>query len=207
MSDLGLGNLIELKRHLLSPENVTESTWDDVITDLGQGVAKQFDQACNRLLGYNAAHVDEFSADRGHWVTRAYPIVSIASVEIRDDYGASWVSQTLADVISALDDETGIVNFGTPLGSRIARARITYAGGFWYDTTEDFSGTQPAGSTARQSDLKLAWLLQCREAWAHMDVIGSGLIDRDKVLTALAEFDFVPLVKNALRGYQRFMIS
>jgi hypothetical protein len=210
--DLGLGNLISLKRHLLAPDLQAEATWDNMIVDIGRGVAAHFERFCNRLWAYTVGEIDEFTADRQSWILRRAPVVSITSVEGRDDLAAGWVS--LGAVNSVLINwgaKSGLVDFGAVQGDHATRLRITYTGGYWYDTTEDATGVQPVGSTALPAHVRAAWLLQCEKVWEVIDPLGTGIAKGGSnvqlVGLSLAGLELIPGVKQMLMPEKRYAVT
>lgn len=208
--NLGLGNLLELKEQLLAVGLVASSEFDTRIAAIGKGVAGQFERYCNRRFERVAGAVDEFSADRRVWVVNRYPIETVTSIAQKDDEATGFVAMD-DDLILIRDDKAGLVKFGGMLGSHLSQVRITYTGGYWFDTTEDGTGVMPAGATALPDDLKLAWYLQCQEVWMKGDRLGQN-ISGDKTNTFVSQLlmalDWVPAVKQMLNaGYVRNQIT
>lgn len=210
--DLGLGNLIELKRRLLAATMLTQTTYDSAITAIGRGVAGAFDKHCNRQFARLAGAVDQFSADRMSYTLARFPLETLTTIEQRDDVAGGWVAQTVNDVVVNRDDAAGLLHFGTTLGSHLSQVRVTYTGGYWYDTAETEDTTQPLGSTKLPYDVKEAWYLQCEAVWAVRDKIGSGLVktgggDAALLGLSLPGLDLIPLVKQILAGHTRYQIT
>lgn len=209
--NLGLGNLIELKRQLLAAGLVAEDTYDSLITGIGKGVAGMFDQYCNRGLERVAGETDEFSGDRRMWVLSRYPVETVSGVEVRDDMTAGWVAQTVNGVIQQRDDGAGVIWFGEVQGNHLTRLKVTFTGGYWFDTTEDGSGVMPAGATLLPKDVSLAWYLQCREVWLKIDRLGLSLIqgegEKNFVSQMLAGLELVPMVKEILGKHVRYQLT
>src|SRR6185503_741 len=90
--NLGLGNLDELKRHLLSESMRAQTDYDAKITAIGRGVAGQFDKYCNRSFERAVDAKAEFNSDRDHYYLPRYPIESITSVEQRTTLAEGWVT-------------------------------------------------------------------------------------------------------------------
>lgn len=206
--NLGLGNLIELKRQLLTAGIVGEATYDTLITGIGQGVAGMFDQFCNRGFERIVGEVEDVTADRRYWCLRRFPVETVTTVEQRDDVAQGWVALTVNDVILNRDDKAGLLFFGSLQGTHLSRVRITYTGGYWFDTTEDGSGVKPGGATDLPKEVKLAWYLQCREVWNKIDRLGLSLVqgegDKTFVAQMLAGLELLPAVKEILGTYRRF---
>jgi hypothetical protein len=154
-----------------------------------------------------AGATHECGAEDALAIVPRYPIESVATVELRSLESESWVAQS--DVIATINKAAGIVHFASPLGIYPARLRLTYTGGYWYDTNEAETGTLPTGATQVPAELKFAWLLQCARIWGSIDALGAGLQGTEasqQIQTRLAAIDWVPQVAAVLRAYRRMLI-
>ena len=70
----------------------------------------------------------------------------VSLCEKQDSVEDGWVA--LPDLIQAQQLEQGYVMFIAVQGYYWSRLRITYTGGFWFDTTEEVSGVTPNGRGA-----------------------------------------------------------
>src|SRR4051812_29422645 len=111
MSDLALGNLIELKRRLLSSALTSQTTYDSQITVVGRGVAAQFEKFCNRKFGCAIADTYVVPADRSHVYLPRSPVESISSLEQRDTQADGWRTLIQAQAIQQQDNNSGYVYF------------------------------------------------------------------------------------------------
>ncbi len=176
MSNVGLGNLTELKRELLEPAQRTETRWDLQIAAIGTAVTRMFERHCgSRLFGRDTAAVEDFTADRAFYIARRYPVESITSLTQRDDLVTGFVALD-ANTTWNLHPASGLLEFGTLLGPRTSIVRMTYIGGFWFDTSEDATGALPSGATALPSDISQAWYLQCQHVFQKRDAISQAQI-------------------------------
>lgn len=206
--DLGLGNLVELKRHLLAAGLVTGTTYDTVVTAIGKGVAMSFDCYCNRKFARLVGDVEIFSADRTHYFLRRAPVESVSAVALQDDTVSGWQAQTVNDVIINREDASGQIIFGTVLGVEMTKVKVTYTGGFWYDTTEDATGVQPSGSTLLPQDVKLAWLLQCQQIWNSRDKLGSSIAaSPTDGQVDMGGLELIPQARMILDRYKRYQMT
>jgi hypothetical protein len=204
-SDLGLGNLQDLKREILPAALRSQTDWDQVLKTIGLGVALAFERHCNRLWKRTAGETDEFRADRAVWVVRRFPIETVSEIAIRDDYATGWVSQSISDVLN-VSEESGLVKFGDVLGPSTSEARLTYTGGYWYDTDEAYGTAQPSGTFAVPGDLKAAWLLQCASEFERRDGIQQKTaIGRPKDQEARFSTEMLKDVERTLNAHRRFM--
>jgi hypothetical protein len=138
------------------------------------------------------------------------PIESVSAIEQRDSVRDGWQALTVNDAIWNRADAAGLVNFDVPLGDYRSRIRITYTGGYWFDTSEDESGTMPAGATPVPGDLKHAWLTQCRHVFEQVDGMGARVLgvqaysgDRTRGMES-AKIAILPAVADTLKSYVRF---
>lgn len=205
----GLGNLTELKQQLLAAALQPQTNYDAIITAIGRGAAARFDSECNRSLAYAAGDSAEFSADRSLVFLPRYPLVAVTKVELKLADSADWAEQLGA--VSALRSRSGMVSFGSAFGGETDTVRVTYTGGFWFDTEEAGNTPQPAGTTKLPEDLRLAWYLTCRKIWEAIDKTGAKLTavgpGAQFVTGTLGDLKLVPDVEATLRKYTRYQLS
>ena len=207
--DLGLGNLTELKKHLLA-EALREGTdYDLPLTALGDGVSRQFERYCNRRFSRAVGATFVCSGDRDHVYLDRYPVESITSVELKVDSTTGYEVQ--ANYIQTWSSESGYVFWGDMAGDESTRLRFTFTGGYWVDTSEDSSGSLPSGATALPNDLKLAWILQSKKVWEVTDPTGSKIVASKNsvqlVGLSLAGLELIPQVKQILQPYLRYQLT
>jgi hypothetical protein len=202
VSDLLLGNLVTVKRHLLAASLRSGTDYDAVITDIAKGVAAQMQRRCNRVFARLASATMKFPADTDHVIAERYPLEAVTSVHVQENPTTGFVESVGA--IANWNADSGIVWFGSTLGCADDVARLTYTGGYWYDTAETEDTAQPSGSTALPSDLKFAWLTQCSHVWASRDKLGAGIVGKPGVASQLGDLKLVPEVLEILNGYIRF---
>jgi hypothetical protein len=215
----GLGNLDSLKTHLLAGTMQADTTFDAVIADLGLGVAALFDRHCNRHLAYEEHATQIFRGNRAHWYMRAYPVVAFEKTELRYFAADSWTN--ISGQPLAINEETGMLSFGYTLGVDPIQVRVTWTGGYWYEQLEPTDAGYPSQAPALvtactalepakfalPADIRLAWLIQCREVWNKIDKLGHGLIDKPDAQSLTGSLELSPLVKETLRGYVRYQIT
>lgn len=210
--DLILSNLIKLKNRLLPSDYIGGTTYDTLLQQVGRGVASSFEEFCNRKFGRVVGATDIFTADRACWITSRFPIEAITAVDIKTDEAGGW--QTAGDVNSAIETynpQSGVVHFPSLLGEPTALIRVTYTGGYWIDTTEDNTGSQPAGSTLLPYYIEEAYYLQAMKVWETIDKQGantgkSGGGTGSLLGLSLAGMDLVPIVRQMLRPARRMAI-
>ena len=205
MANLGLGNLITLKRQLLAASLQSKLDYDAVITAIGQGVAAQFEGFCNRKFERIVGDKHVVGADRDHVYLPRYPLEAVTAVEKRVSAAESWI--TLTDAVQTWNEKSGLVYLGAVQGHWASHLRITFTGGYWYDTSEDEDGSLPAGATALPADLRHAWYLQCRHAWDSIDKLGSGVKSKPGEMSNLSVLALVPDAKAILDTYVCYAIT
>jgi hypothetical protein len=200
-TDLGLGILQTLKQFVLAEGTVAETTYDSALEWIGKGVAAAIDRYCNRTFKRATGAADVFGADRDHAILRRYPIEQVTAVALKSNETDGFVALSGQPIL--LDSDAGIVRFGSVQGSNEDLLRVTYDGGYWYDTTSDGSGTLPTGATQLPDDIKLAWLLQCQHIWAKRDNLGIQHGQAPDTRTTFTNLEFIPQVKELLNPYRR----
>lgn len=199
----GLANLATLKAFLL-PASLRSGTDDDAtITAIGLGVAGLIEGYCGRVFLRATGVTDVFAADRAQFLLSRYPVEAITKFELKSDEATGFVEQTLATYPRAIDLPNGIVTLSGDAGRYYEQLRVTYTGGYWWDITEDNSGSLPNGATALPKALQLAWLMQCQHVWSALDKVGAALAEAPGKATALDSLKLSPVVQQMLADYIR----
>jgi hypothetical protein len=209
----GLSNLDTLRKHLLAGSLGAETKFDAVIAVIGLGVAGMFDKYCNRQLAYAEDAEIIFSGDRDHFVLPRYPVVAIDSIQTRYNDADAW--QDSDDALVNSDSAAGLIRFYGPLGDHTLQVRVTFTGGYWFNTAEpddeEFPGEQPVGATALPGDILSAFLLQCENVWESRDRLGAGIMSSPGggglLNTRLGILDLSPLVKQILKSHIRYQMT
>jgi hypothetical protein len=203
----GLGNLESLKRHLLPSGTMAgETRFDQVMADLGQGVADDFENFCNRKFARAAGDVCVFQADRASFVLPRYPIEEITKVEVQVATADGWFEQE-SSWLRSVSLASGVVYLPEPpdAGPYWAQVRFTCTGGYWFEQLEPddegYPSAQPAGAMGLPKGLRLAWLNHCRQVWNAYDKLGAGLVSKPDVQTVIGELDYSASVKRTLGNY------
>ena len=199
----GLSSLALLKGALLAAQLAEETTYDDAIALLGQGVAGHFERLTNRRFYRTVGDTHQVSAEKRYISLPRFPVETLTSIELRTGGAGSWIAQDLAGLLAERDDAAGLLEFQYSLGNVQGAVRVTWTGGWWWDTTEDASETQPVGSTALPAELRNAWVLQCQHIWARRDNLGVGITQAPDKASKLADLDLLPYVRNVLLSYVR----
>jgi len=205
----GFSNLKALKRELLLSADLAKPDWDASIQALGLGVAAMFETYCNRYFNRLVDDTLEATADRYSLVVQRYPIESISKFEIRDSMQDGW--EVIPNMPDNFISQAGLVQFFTPAGYFPATMRITYTGGFWWDTSEDGSDVMPVGAFPLREDLRVAWVMQVRWFWERRSIIERAKAGFENTKTqdqgfAATTDDLLLSVRNVLNSYRRFSI-
>lgn len=201
--DLILGNLKTLKAWLLPETWQSETQKDGVIAALGLGVAAAFETFCNRRLGRAVAEVQQFPGDEAVFICPRYPLESKPSLQVRWEGSDDW--QDASGFQWNWRSDTGLVQTTAPVGTARTLLRVTYTGGFWVDTSEDGSGTLPAGATALPPVIASAWEIQCRHLWTALKLF-ANTGETATEHRGIAAFDLLPLVQQMLAPFRRFTL-
>jgi hypothetical protein len=208
----GLGNLDVLRKFLLADSLAGENRFDAKIKAIGLGMAGMMDQSCNRKFAFADDDTATFDVMRTHFYLPRYPISEISKVEQRDVSGGDWYDLgAVAGVIVNRDEEKGWISFGWLRGIQTSLLRVTYSGGYWFETLEPddegYPSAAPVGVAVLPDEVKTAWLLQCQEVWNKMDKLGAGLTDGPDKQSSLDKLELVPLVKQMLKQHVRYQIT
>ena len=228
----GFSNLHWLKNQLLASTLKNDKTFDEQILAIGKGTASMLDRYCNREFVYATGLQEVFSGERPFWFARRAPVTQFTTVELRYFRSDAWVDIS-GQPLSA-DEEKGLIDFGYTLGRDPIQVRLTYNGGFYFNTLEpDDAGyitpnspawlaALPADIAQNQAgidpnkfllpdDLRLAWLLQCRKIWEAIDKTGENITkvgsNARQVAEVLAGLDLIPQVQTMLQAYKRFQLT
>lgn len=207
--NVGLGNLDMLKRFLLAPALQIAPDYDAKLVLIGRGVAAQIEQYCSRKFQRIVADTYVTSADKMRIVLERYPIETISKIEIRDDMATGWVDQgAVTNVVFNMREESGILEFAGSLGAALSRIRITYTGGYFFETAEPtdsgYPTAQPTGSEALTDELRFAWLMQCQHVWSQMDKLGVAIAEKPSSDSPMLKLQWLPEVEDIIRDYRRF---
>lgn len=206
----GFATLTYLKSALLAEALRTGPEYDAALTAIGQGVAEQFEKFCNRQFYRTEDATVEFTAAREAFTLPRYPVEEVTFIEIQSTYAAGWAAQSLS-LISNVTLKSGVVRFGGTLGSDDDLVRLTYTGGYWWNTNEEATDTMPAGATALPAGLLLSWIEQCKKVWEVYDPLGTGLGKGGSNVAilglSLAGLELLPTVKQTLAPHVRYQLT
>jgi len=209
----GLGNLDTMRRHLLAGTIRSERRFDDALLEVGRVVAATFERHCNRAFAWTDGDTVVASAAREHVILPRYPVATVSKVEVRADAGSEW-EELSGEPVEVLE-EAGLVRFAGAPGDATGLVRVTYSGGYWWDSLEPedegYPGSAPAGATELPDALRTAWLMQSRAVWASYDKTGVDVLRTGSssqfVTGSLTQMELAPMVRELLNGYVRYALS
>ena len=231
----GLGNLDSIKKAVLAPSLADSTQYDQVLAGIGRGVAGLFDVYCNRSFAYAENYTEQFMGNRAYWYVKKYPFVSFAAVELRYFATDNWNDISSQPLI--IQPESGMFNFGYTLGPAPLQVRVTYTGGYWFQTLEpddanyqvcdvqtdagypaalpqaiqNSPGLSPPGIESYKfllpSEIRQAWLLECQNWWAARDKLGLGTAAEPQAQSAIYKLDLSPMVKRILDQHKRYAMT
>ncbi len=207
--NVGLSNLATLKAWLLPSGLLTGTDYDAQVAAIGKGIAAQMEKSCSRLFQRTVGDTFECSGDRAHVSLPRYPVEAVTTVELRTDMTAGFVAQTGAILSDSL--KAGLIFFGCNIATPLDRLRITYTGGYFFETLEPadmgYPTATPSGSYALPNDLLLAWKLQCEHVWGQRDKLGLAVGDKPTATPPLAQIQLLPAVEATLSNYRRHSLG
>jgi hypothetical protein len=213
-TDCGLGTLGELKRFCITASMSGQGTFDTTLTLIGRGIAKLFNDALGRRLKREVGVMEQFSFARTNLVSIHAPLETVTKMELKYTEAEGWVDLTSGLPNCLIDYDEGIVRVPAdfwPISAQFRYNtpgiwRLTVDGGYWYDPTDDGTGTLPTGAFELPPDLKLAWLLQSQHLFINGDSLGISWSPAGEVhdtRKSLANVKFIPLVQTTLSEYHR----
>ena len=201
----GFASLTKLKEQLLAASLRASTAYDAQILAIGRGVAAQFECVCNRKFARVVNDRCSFPADRRHYYLPRFPVESITLCEKQDTVRDGW--QTLTDLIQSQDLEKGYIFFAAIQGVYWSNLRITYTGGFWWDTSEDGIGVCPTGAATLPDDLMLGWYHQCKHIWNMTDKLGVGISQDPAKQDQGGKVEMLKIVLDLIDNMKRYQIS
>src|SRR5690606_20075579 len=129
-----------------------------------------------------------------------YPLEAITTLELREGFGQDWTALDAGQYLGSVSEKAGLLFFHSQPGGFHSQLRITFTGGYWFDTIGGQS--QPSGSAALPADLLEAWLQQCDAVWQSLDHTGARQI-KPELAAAIRALDLIPSVAATLRSYRR----
>jgi hypothetical protein len=203
--NVGFSNLTTLKRHLLPDTWESETSLDEILAELGLGVASQIEDYCARKFARAVNDTFQVPADTMMIQLPRFPIAGTPTLELRTAGDATWTTE--ADSIDQVASEAGILYLTAPLGTVRDRVRVTYTGGFWWNTQDAPTPDDelPAGATALPSGILLAWLLQCQTISAARELLATKALPTGKAAMDVVGDSGIRLldtVKDSLQPYR-----
>jgi hypothetical protein len=201
----GFSNLAFLKSRLLLAADAEGTSYDDAVAALGLGVVGLFEALTDRKFERVENDIWEASATRRFSVVPRYPIEEVSKVELRTDMQSGFIEQV--GLPQNFNPQAGIVYFGFAPGYDGCTVRVTYTGGFWWDTEEDNSGTMPDGATLIPQGLVQAWVLACKFLWDRQSIedrAKAGFSDKELERFITSDTKLPDLVTQTIEKFRRF---
>jgi predicted secreted protein len=198
----GLSSLTSLKLHALPLALRARTDFDNALVTLGTGVAAMMESYCGRTFLRTVNAVARFSANNLSFSLSRYPVESLTSIVLNAANGSG--DTTITADVERTDLAAGLVHFASVPGTQHDQVTITFTGGYWWDTTEDASGTPPNGSAALPADLLMAFHLQVKAVCEAQNLFGTAAAgsSKDKPAASMS-FDLIPAVTKILDRYRR----
>lgn len=205
----GFSNLTALKAQLLAPTLRARTDWDAQILALGLGVAAMVNGHCNRQFAREVGGFYTTSGGRMSVVLPRYPVETVTAIETRETAADDWVDEL--DALATTDTESGVVTFDAVLGAG-GQIRITYTGGFFWETKEPtdagYPTATPSGATLIPADVVAAWHLQVEALWRARDKVGNQIAKEPaEGATGLTSADLSPAVRQMLAAHVRYALT
>lgn len=195
----GFSSLTVLKQHLLPGTWADVTSEDAAITALGLGVAELFEGHCGRTFQRAVDAVEKHDTGAGYLQLRRFPVEEVSELELQGSFNGAW--EDVLSSVARVDEKSGVMTLVCPflVGGSL---KVTLTGGFWWDTTEDASGTLPATATALPPVIHYAWLMQCAALYARMqtDAVKAGLASGNlgALSSLINEATLLPIVRSML---------
>lgn len=200
----GFSSLTELKTAIVAAALRPRTDFDAALTALGLGAASLIEAFLNRTLAYEAGATCEGSARVLVMSLPRYPLASVASVQLKGVEDEAF--ETLSGIIHRIDSKAGLLHFTGAPGAEHSTLKVTYTGGYWWDITEDSSGTLPVGAVLLPGAIRSAWLLQVQAMAEACNLFGAqSSSKKDKAGAALGDLDLLPLAAYMLRHFRRMI--
>lgn len=203
--NVGFSSLTKAKALLLPAATRTNPMWDDQIITLGLTVAELIEGHCARKLAWVEGDTFETEANRIVISVPRYPVIEWTALEMQTEPGATW--EDVSDSILRYEAASGLLHFRTPPGDVSQTLRVTFMGGFYWDTTEDATGTAPEGAPALPNVFLSAWTLQMQAIAQAMDLFGAAAgkpQSKGNENTRLPLAELLPIVQTMINPYRRF---
>lgn len=198
----GFSSLTALKKSVIPSALRSRTDFDDQLVDIGLGVAGMIEGFLGRSLAWEEGAQEMFPADQLHFGLSRYPITTLEAVEIQGSGESTW--EDITDDAARTEKAAGLIQFASLPGSRHDTIRVTFDGGFWWDDSEDASGTLPTGATRLPSALKLAWIAQVQAVVEALKLTGpQAATSKDKEQAAILSAELLPGVKTMLDAFRR----
>lgn len=193
-----LCQLTDLKTRL---KIVDSDVVDDAILEAFiAAVSGRFARECNRNFDYAASATYEFRGDAMDVVVDRYPIITVASFELKTREVDGFVGQTGIEYV--VNSTRNIIELAAPLGTSREIGSVTYQGGYILPGT-----TPTTGQTALPDEIEQAAIEQCAYLYQNKERLGLGSVSGDgaAISKATANLDLLPEVRAVLNKHERWL--
>ncbi|HTJ77944.1 MAG TPA: hypothetical protein VL357_03035 [Rariglobus sp.] len=207
----GFSNLTALKIQLLNESLRSDITYDALVAAVGLGVAGLVEGFCNRKFARVEADTLTVPGNSRLISLPRYPVEAVTALDYKVRLATDWV-----DGLGALYNwsaDAGLLDLSNYLTDKHGQARVTYTGGYFWETLEPtddgYPTTQPDGSAALPEAIRSAWIIQCEYVWSRRDKLGLSLgakPEEKRLTNDLGTVDLIPLVQQMLKDHIRFAI-
>lgn len=183
-------------------------SYDEQLIQLGRGVAGAFESYCGRYFSYSDSHIQEWPGLYTNYVLDRYPVNALSELSYMDSDSGEWIELD-PGVDARVQSGSGLIHVMREPSVAVSRFRATYSGGYWFDDTEELTGTKPDGATKLPADILDAWLLQCEAVFASRDALGLTLARQPEDSTyalALHRLQLTEYVRRLLDRYVRLQV-
>lgn len=204
LMNAGFSSLTALKKAVLPAPMRAQTTWNDQLVAIGLGVAAQFGKATNRLLSRAVGATYVRDGECTAIILDRYPLETLTSLTIRRSQ--TTTEEDITYYISNQFEKSGIIELQGFNGTHRDKITVTFTGGYWWDESEDASGTLPVGATLIPGDLVHAWHVQVQAVLEATGILKASSVSSadQKPVNLLPDLKLVLQVKQILNPFTRF---
>lgn len=200
----GFSSLTALKAQILAQSLRARTDFDAQLLALGLGVASAIEGTLGRKLTRTEGDTLIVPGDEAVYSLPRYPVETVTALEYRTRSSDAW-----ADGIGQLyttNSASGLAYLTSPLTDRYGQVRFTYTAGYWWDTSENASGTLPEGAAALPGAILSAWHIQIEALWRAKDKLGTQIAKEPEAAAGLTSPELLPAVVAMLAPFRRLSL-
>lgn len=201
----GLSSLTSLKAQILAASLRARTDWDTQLFALGLGVAGAIEGSLGRRLARLPGDTHTVPGNQDVISLPRYPLEAVSAVAYRERVTDDWSDATSS--LFTWNAASGLVYLEGQLTTATGQIRVTYTGGYWWDDTENNSGSLPAGATALPAALLTAWHTQVEAMWRAKDKLGLKIKEEAETGSpAQNTIELLPSVLTAIAPFRRLAL-